>query len=1142
MTGTGIWLRAKAAWAAFRHPEAIPTRPRPDLDVLLQSVPAVIYARQCHEKSPLTYVSGNVQALLGYQAEEILSMPRFWIEHVHADDRERCLGSLASLPSLGRLEMEYRLRTKDGSWRWLHDECKVIHNADGTPREVVGSCTDVTSRHRSEQALARSETDLRAAQTRLMDALESSDDAFSVFDAEDRLIAFNSHYLSIYPTIADIIRPGVSFEELLRVSAQRSQYLGIGPDAVESWVRERLERHRSPAGPFEQLLEDGRWLEIIEHPTAEGGRVAIRREITHRKKIEAAMRDELAFKQTLINALPYPVFYKNTELVYLGCNDAFAAALGKTAAEIVGKTLMETYGADEATKFRQRDVELLTHGGIQSYETAFRWSDGSLRQIAIVKAPFTDQTGKIIGLIGTIIDQTAQKRAEEKLVQTARLVTLGQIASEVAHEMNQPLSILRMTAENSLERLHQDDIAPQTLAGKLSIMIEQTGRMGEMIAHLRSFAHSEMDERRPFAPLPVIHAAIAFLRQPFQLDDITLSVDMPESCSELNGQANQLEQVVLALLSNARDAVRSQRPPGQRRVSLRLEQGADTLTLSVQDNGGGVHEDLWPRIFAPFFTTKADGNGSGTGLGLSISTNIVAAMEGQISGHNTDDGALFQVSWPCRAQTQTPIVLAGNKPRPTGTERRRILVVDDEPLAVDCITDYLTARGYAVIAAISPLDALELAKADSFDLVLTDQRMPGMDGNVLISHLRDLWPQVPAVMMSGGTMPLPPSGAGPTARLTKPLILEELGRTIDDLLSPSAMTAPAPDVLPAQTTPAPSNSATPAQRLWLMGELTANLAHDFGQPINIIRLNAENVLDNLADNRLNDDRLRRALTSTIEQCQRIQDFAQSLVLATRRPTAPPQRFSVMTVLRHALAGIQDRIRMQGIVFCWHAAAKLPMISGHPARLQVALAGLLDNACDVLATEAMTRHAATPPWQARLTVSCQRAEDRTIAISISDNGPGLPEQVHHNLAGGTVKGLGLPIAMGVIAELGGTIDFIVKTGTTIHIHLPVPPRQLYLNDAAGPVAAEIAVFGWCAVTQPDQAEAALLRGDWQTLAPALHDLNQTAPDLPIIVIGDLTESLSRQTVAAGAMMVIAADSTVSDIAASLDECVPALDYL
>lgn len=1133
------WRRLKAAWAVLtaqtepRLAEPRQAEPGQGLETLLNLVPAVIYVRSCDAKSTLSYVSGNVQALLGYSAAEILQTPRFWIDHIHAEDRDRCLGGLDSLPQMGMLEMEYRLRAKDGSWRWLRDECRIIPGQGG--HEVVGSCIDVTGRHRSEQALARSEAELRAAQIRLMDALESSDDAFSVFDAHDRLVAFNSRYCAIYPTIADIIRPGVSFAELLRISARRGQYAGITAEQADQWVDERLERHNHPSGVFEQLLGDGRWLEIVERPTAEGGRVAIRRDITRRKTIEAAIRDQLQFKQSLIDALPFPVFYKNTDLVYVGCNGAFCDALGKSADDIIGKTLTETYSAEKAAEFKARDLELLTQGGIQNYETTFRWGDGSLRQIAIVKATFNAPDGKVAGLIGTLIDLTLQKRAEEQMVQNARLATLGQIASEIAHEMNQPLSIMRMTAENSLERLKQGEVPANILAGKMSIMVEQTGRMGEMIAHLRSFARTEENERQPVAPLPIIKSALALSRLRFQLDDIALSIHLPESCPDLIGRGNQLEQVVVALLTNARDAVYAHQKPGKRRISLSLEQRGGDLILSVEDNGGGIPDDLWSRVFTPFFTTKTEG--AGTGLGLSISANIVAAMGGRISGRNNGDGALFQVFWPCGGDdTSKSQTTAEQQQQPA--RRRRILVVDDEPLAVDCITDFLTAREYDVIAAISPLDALSLAADTTFDLVLTDQRMPGMDGNVLIERLRTIRPGLPAIMMSGGSMPMPSAGKGPTAQLPKPLVLDQLARKIAQLLSPQDAKATPPPLPPAvEDPPLAMSTSSPAQRLWLMGELTATLAHDFGQPINIIRLNTENALDSLAEKRLSDDRLRRTLTSTVEQCQRMQDFALQLVSTTRRPSQPPCRISALPALRAALATIQDRVRMQAIAFSWHATPKLPPVLGHAPRLQNAFVQILSNACDALAAEAVSRHAANPPWLPRLSVSCRAdADNRGIIVMIADNGPGIPQSVQDGLRDGSLRSLGLPIAAGIVAEMGGTFDMECGGGSKVAIRLPTPPRRLFLAAAAAPLAPRMAALGWVAAAFPDKADAVLLAGDWPVVQAALPVLSATVADLPVLVMAAADETQARQAVAAGAMMVIDPDTPPEEIAACLNECI------
>lgn len=1136
----GLWPKLKAAYRALRR-----TDDSDRLQSLLGHVPAVIYARTCDAPSKVTYLGGNVQTLLGYEPEEILDNPRFWSDHLHTDDRERYLGTLASLGRVERLEMEYRLRGKNGKWRWLHDECALLRHDDGSS-EIVGSCIDVTSRHRSEQALARSEGELRAAQSRLMDALESSDDAFSVFDGQDRLVAFNSRYLSIYPVITDLIRPGIAFEELLRASAQRGQYQDIGPDQVEDWVRERLDRHRHPAGSFEQMLADGRWLEVSEHPTAEGGRVAVRREITARKKIEAAIRDELAFKQSLIDAMPFPMFYKNTDFVYLGCNTAFAEALGKSPDQIVGKTLTETYGEEKAAEFLARDKELFARGGLQDYETDFRWSDGSQRRIAVMKATFTDQNGHVSGLIGSIIDLTAQKRTEEQLVQNARLVTLGQIASEVAHEMNQPLSILRMTAENGLERLEHGEIEVKAVSGKLAIVIEQAGRMAEMISRLRSLARAEDGGAQSFSPLTSIRNAVQLLRPQFQLDDISLGLELPESCANLTGLPGQLEQVILNLLSNARDAVRAYRKPGERRVAVGLWQSDDQLTLTVEDNGGGIPDQLWPRIFSPFFTTK--GSSAGTGLGLSISANIIAAMGGRISGHNTGDGALFQIVLPRHGglaplldqpeDAQAPIASSGVK---------TILVVDDEPLAVDCITDFLTARGHHVIAAITPQDALDLTSNERIDLVLTDQRMPGMDGTVLIRHLRQRWPRLPAIMMSGGTMPLPPPEDGPVARLAKPLILDDLGRIVAEMLSstPPEANEPAPPSPTDATIPlGPSLEAEPARRLWLIGELTAHLAHDFGQPLNIIRLTAENALDQLAEQQLPEERLRRVLNSTIDQCQRLQQMALAIVTAARKPAQPPRRFQALKSMRDALAGIQDRVRMQAISFSWHAEPHPPRIYGYPERLGTALTKLLDNACDALAAEAMARHNQTPPWQARLVVSCGVDADSRLLLTIADNGPGLAPAVLAALRDGVGKGLGLPIAAGIIAEMNGRLDFRIGPdapsgiGTEIAITLPPAGQAVCLQGVPAALATDLTALGWHLTTQCHDADAAIIGAGAGDVAAMVELWHAQAPELPIVVIATLDEAQSRRMVGLGAMLVVAADSTAEDLASCLEDALTA----
>jgi PAS domain S-box-containing protein len=252
------------------------------LEHLLSSAPAVIYSYKATGDFAPTFVSQNITDWLGYEPREYLENPEFWWRCVHPDDRAKVEAESVRLYKKGRHTVEYRFLKKDGTYCWVIDEQHLIRDKDGEPVEVVGSWSDVSAPKEAEIALRRTEQ-------RLTDAIESISEGFSLYDGEDRLIACNKAYGELlYPGMGTPA-PGTPYETLIRNAASQ----GLVEDAkgrTEEWVAERLAKHRQPGEPHVQRRA-GRWIQINERRTTEGGVVAVYTNITEIKRAEEELRE-----------------------------------------------------------------------------------------------------------------------------------------------------------------------------------------------------------------------------------------------------------------------------------------------------------------------------------------------------------------------------------------------------------------------------------------------------------------------------------------------------------------------------------------------------------------------------------------------------------------------------------------------------------------------------------------------------------------------------------------------------------------------------------------------------------------------------------------------------------------------------------
>ena len=242
-----------------------------------------------------------------------------------------------------------------------------------------------------------------------------------------------------------------------------------------------------------------------------------------------------------------------------------------------------------------------------------------------------------------VTDITTQKTNDLKLLQTAKLATLGELATATAHEINQPLNHIALLTENVKRQLSTDAIEPDLLIKKLEALQGSVGRAGKIIDHMRTFGRNTPDNLAPVAISDVVSDTLTLLSHKLKTSGISLENSIPNNLPRIEGIASQLEQVFLNLIGNAIDAIDASAPMDKRITLDALHEGS-WVVVTVSDTGGGMDEAELEKLFEPFYTTKEVGKG--TGLGGSISYGIVNSFGGSIHAENSHQGLCVTMSFP----------------------------------------------------------------------------------------------------------------------------------------------------------------------------------------------------------------------------------------------------------------------------------------------------------------------------------------------------------------------------------------------------------------------------------------------------------------------------------------------------------------
>lgn len=536
---------------------------------------------------------------------------------------------------------------------------------------------------------------------------------------------------------------------------------------------------------------------VIDSRGEDRGRRGSNRDVTEQVKAEKALRVSEERFRKLAELSPETIVETDLRGKPLFINRRGYEILGYSEQDIAATESIESFVVPADRQRVAANVARLYEGESQpgTEYTALR-KDGSTFP-AVVYANVIIREGQPAGIRAIVVDITRQKALEERLRQSHKLEGIGQLAGGIAHDFNNILTAINGYTEMTLKRLDREN--DSRTYRDLQLVLDAGRRAEELVRHLLAFSRKQMIQPIVLDVIKTITNLQKMLRRTIDRK-IEIRLELAEDTPYISADPVQLEQIIVNLVVNARDAIELNSgtesvkkiiiTTGATRVtSISLEQEecppGDYLLLRVTDSGVGMDEPTLNHVFEPFYTTKAVGKG--TGLGLSTVYGIVKQNGGSIiATSNPGKGATFEIRWPAVAP-DIPLATARRKQEKGVSGAGTILVVEDDDSVREIATTRLQECGYRVVAASNGREALDLITADKLklDLLITDMIMPEMNGAELVGRLQKLLPPFKLLYISGYTdnqCIRPDTQEGGVNFLPKPFTGDDLARKVQTIL------------------------------------------------------------------------------------------------------------------------------------------------------------------------------------------------------------------------------------------------------------------------------------------------------------------------------------------------------------------------
>ena len=782
------------------------------IQLVLDTVPVTIWTTRpdgrCDFASQrwLDYTGMTLEQALGYG----------WTQAVHPDDIEQSLTKWrGALPELKPFEAEIRIRRFDGQYRWFLSRAFPLRDRSGHLLGWVGNDIDIHDRRQVEERLRRSEAYLQEAQ-------RLGHIGCFVRDMSSRITFVSAELLRIFGLCSDhdatsgpcADQEGASREILFEMPDNDALIDRIHPEdrpLLEAMKNRSSSETNAYELEYRVVRPDGsiRHCHHVAHPVfAASGElveyVGTIMDVTERKRAaEVLQRSKNRFRAMVEkSAEGIVLMLPDKGIVY--ASPSVERVLGYTPEELAGRTNQWFVENVVHPDYRQHSLDtwtrlLLDADHELTDEVVVLHKDGSWRWIESTTRNLLHEPS-VQAVVANFRDITERKRAqaergrlEQRLRQAEKMEAVGRLAGGVAHDFNNVLAGVLAYGEMLFEEAPED--SPLKRYAQNVLTAASRGR--ELVEQILAYSRSQRGKRAPVDVAKVIAETLELIRGSLPAR-IRLEASAPESPQVVIGDATQLHQVVMNLCSNAihamsaggtlRVMLETADISGERALSHGTLAPGRYVRLVVEDSGSGMDGATVSRIFEPFFTTKEVGQG--TGLGLSLVYAIVTDSGGAIDVKTAPkQGSTFTI-YLTRADVALAAAETAATPLPRG-RGERVLLVDDETPLLAVTAEVLSRLGYEAVSfddSHTALAAFEAAPRQ-FDVVVTDEVMPGLTGTGLARALRRHRPDLPIVLVSGYSGPILTQdalAAGVSELLTKPLQSRDIATTLARVLHRAA--------------------------------------------------------------------------------------------------------------------------------------------------------------------------------------------------------------------------------------------------------------------------------------------------------------------------------------------------------------------